>query len=195
MNRREIIASTIILLALALLIYLTISSFKITPLAILSSNLEVTIPQEYQTVTPGSQIWFSTKVLNLADMGKRDVSLKYEVLDQNRIPVTSKTETVAVQTQASFVASLQLPTTMSDGIYSLKVTLTDSTTQQTIESENSFNVLAEKKEDYTQYLYYVPATIVILLVLSLIFFKGRSTLEKASLRLKIRRIVKKKLSQ
>lgn len=195
MNKREILARLILILALAVLIYLTISSFRITPHAVLSSNLEITIPADYKSITPGSELWFETKLLNLADLGKRDVTLSYEILDTNLQHITSKTETVAVQTQASFVSSLQLPMDVTPGNYFLKLTLNDKTNQQTIESQTTFTIHEEEKPKTMPYLNYIPIALAALAVILILVYQGNILLKKARLRAKIRRIIKKKLSQ
>jgi hypothetical protein len=191
MKKREILVSIIIILALAILSYLSVNSFKLTPYAIISSNLEVIIPSDYQSIPPGSEIWFTTKLMNLADLGRRDVTLKYEILNENKNSIVSKSETVAVQTQASFVASLQIPADIPIGDYTLKVTLIDTNSPEDLESEASFKIRSAEK-DYTIY-YYAVALLLAFLLIILLIPKLKTRIERAKLKSKIRQIVRKKL--
>jgi len=73
-----------------------------------SFNLEVELPENYQSVLAGEDIEFTTKLNNFAGVDRIDVVLKYEIFDSERILKSSKTETVAIETQASFIGSLPL---------------------------------------------------------------------------------------
>lgn len=107
-------------------------------------NVEIDLPQSYQQVSPGDELWFTTKLLNLANQKRIDVTLNYHILDSNRQLKYSKSETVAVETQASFVANLQTPTTLQPGLHFVKATLSSSFGQS--EAETTFEVLEEETE-------------------------------------------------
>lgn len=110
-----------------------------------SFNLEVEIPETYEEVLAGENIWFTTKLLNLGNKDRMDVTLKYEILDINRQLKSSKSETVAVETQASFVGSLKVPGSLEKGLYFLKVILVTVDSEQDVsEAETSFNVIKEE---------------------------------------------------
>ena len=110
-----------------------------------SFNLEVEIPETYEEVLAGENIWFTTKLLNLGNKDRMDVTLKYEILDINKQLKSSKSETVAVETQASFVGSLKVPESLEKGLYFLKVILVTVDSEQDVsEAETSFNVIKEE---------------------------------------------------
>ena len=106
-------------------------------------NVEIDLPETYQSVLTGENIWFTTKLVNLENQERVDVRLQYEILDRNRQLKASKTETVAVETQASFVGNIKIPD-MEKGLYFLKVTLDSSFGKS--EAEISFNVIKERTE-------------------------------------------------
>ena len=107
-------------------------------------NIKIELPQTYQQISPGNELWFTTRLVNLANQERIDVTLTYQIFDQNRQLQYSKSETVAVETQASFVANLQTPTTLKSGIHFLKVTLNSLFGQS--EAETTFMVATENSE-------------------------------------------------
>lgn len=105
-------------------------------------NLEIELPETYETVPAGENLWFTTKLINLANPKRIDVTLKYEILDANRELKSTRSETVAVETQASFVSRIKLPKNLESGIHILKVTLYSPYGKS--ESETSFEVAEEE---------------------------------------------------
>lgn len=111
-------------------------------------NLEIEVPETYTEVLAGENIWFTTKLLNLANTQRMDVLLTYEILDINQELKAAKTETVAIETQASFVGNLKVPVNLEKGIYFLRVVLISplgkaeaETLFQVIEDETSKQIL------------------------------------------------------
>jgi hypothetical protein len=108
-------------------------------------NMQVTIPPSYLSLPPGHKLLFTTKILNFENLGRRDINLKYIVLNSLKKEVSSRTETVAIETQASFVGEITLPEDLPDGAYVLQVTLVENASNQMITSA-SFSVEAKKPE-------------------------------------------------
>jgi len=108
-------------------------------------NLKIEIPETYESVKSGENIWFTTKLLNLANQERIDVTLKYEILNSNKEIIASKSETVAVETQASFVGNLRIPKDTKKGLYFLKVVLISPNDETSIES--SFNIINEETKN------------------------------------------------
>ncbi|MBU1622127.1 MAG: hypothetical protein KJ597_00990 [Nanoarchaeota archaeon] len=107
-------------------------------------NIEIDLPKTYQQISPGNELWFTTKLINLANQERIDVTLTYQILDKNGQLQYSKSETVAVETQASFVANLQAPPTLKSGLHYLKVILGSQFGQS--EAETTFTVTKEESE-------------------------------------------------
>ena len=104
-------------------------------------NLEIEIPETYESALAGENFWFTVKLLNLANQERIDVIIKYEILDSNREMIALKTETVAIETQASFVRNLKIPENAEKGQHFLRVTV-DSPFGET-QAESGFNVIKE----------------------------------------------------
>lgn len=105
-------------------------------------NLEVELPESYAEVPAGENLWFTTKVVNLANQERIDITLTYDILDPTKQMVASKSETMAVETQASFVANINLPKNLKDGLYYLRTTLSSPFGES--QAETSFNVAEEE---------------------------------------------------
>lgn len=158
-----------------------------------TSNLEVELPEQYQEIPPGNDIIFTTKVLDLADLGKRDITLRYEIIGLDGEILASRSETVAVQTQASFVGNLKVPADIEKGRYVLRVILV-SETEGEVETEKSF-IVTSKKFDYSPYYPYIAIGAITVVIVLFILLKGETTLRRMFLRQRIRGIIRRKLSQ
>jgi len=135
--------TVILIVLLAGILFPQLTSFVIKPFE--SFNLEVEIPKTYEEVLAGENMWFTTKLLNLGSEKRKDVTLKYEVFDADRKLKSSKSETVAVETQASFVGDIGIPKNSEEGPHFLKVTLISPFGEY--EAETSFNVIKEETKN------------------------------------------------
>jgi len=110
-------------------------------------NLEIELPETYEEVLAGENIWFTTKLINPANTERMNVTLNYQILDSERVLKASKFETVAVDMQTSFVGYLRVPENLEEGLYFLKVILTSPSPDS--ESEISFDMIKEETKPWT----------------------------------------------
>lgn len=171
---------------------LAIILILLVPFVYANTNLEVDIPQEYSSIHSGTKIVFTTKLLSLQDLGRRDVTLKYEIINDKNVVVLTKSETVAVQTQASFVGNIQIPENLESGIYSLKITLI-SDSEQNPETIASFSIVKEKTQDNTKNYIYIGIIALTIIIILLLILKSKIWIKHIKLKMKIKRIVKQKL--
>jgi hypothetical protein len=155
-------------------------------------NLEVVIPSVYETVFE-SEIHFTTKILNLAGENRMDISLNYEIINDNNQIVASKTETMAIETQASFVGTLNIPEDVKNGDYKLHVILLVNGTEEA-EGTNSFKIKRRGDNTY-YYIYAILISLVFLLLVFYLIFKSKNILKNIQIKRKIRRMIKKKLGK
>ena len=153
-----------------------------------TSNLEVDIPSSYHSMQAGQDIWFTIKFLNLANQDRVDVTLKFDMLDSKGNLVATNTKTVAVETQASFVANLDVPTTEKSGEHLIMVTMTSPSG---VSSARASFIVTEKDSRLT--VYYIAGAIVIILLVIFFIIKSKPLLRKMTLRTKVDKIVKDKL--
>ena len=80
-------------------------------------DLEINVPERYSKVLPGDEIFAVIRLFNLRGVGKVDVEVKYSIKNSEGTTVTSGSTVIAVETQASFVRSLTLPSYTEPGNY------------------------------------------------------------------------------
>jgi hypothetical protein len=199
MNNKNTLNILILGLFFIIIIAITVINPKTSVFAIKemgNSNLQIEVPGEYLTVKPGTEIWFTTKILNLDNTGRMDVMLKYELADKENNLIVEKSETVAIETQASFVGSLNIPQQTKDGQYDLKVKMeaVDSAPFESKESQVTISV--SKKNSNTKYIYMaivLGVFIIMVIVAMIVTPKLKRIEEKVSMKHKIHKIVKDKL--
>jgi hypothetical protein len=155
-------------------------------------NLEVQIAQTHKNIQAGEELWFTTKILNLAGTQRMDISLKYEILNSGGEIISSKTETVAIETQASFVGNLKVPENAMPGSYSLQVILI-ANSQEEASGKDSFTVIedSEKTSKITIAIIILAGMVIIILAVYL-SVKLKKISENILLRKKIHNLVKNK---
>jgi len=104
-------------------------------------NVKLEIPDTYSETMAGENIWYGIKFLNLANQNRLDIIIKSEILDSSENQVASASETVAVETQASFLSKLNIPADTQKGDYKLKVTVISDSGNS--EAEAGFKVITE----------------------------------------------------
>ena len=157
-----------------------------------ASNLEVNIHDNYKEVLAGNDIWFTIKIANLEDTGKVDISLNYWISDDKNSIIAENKETMAVQTQASFVRTFNIPKDTKLGRYKLNVKM-DYGDGKEIIADTSFNVIEKQIDNRTYYI--IAVLIVFILVLIVLIFsykKLRVLFEKLQIKIKVGKIVKKR---
>lgn len=116
-------------------------------------------------VAPGELLPVSVKLINVSGTKRLDVQLTYSILSMSQEPVYSSSETVAVETTASFVKMVQIPYYLVPGVYNVKVSLTYD--GQTVPATSHFPFTVETKIGgifKTTLFSYAALFIVILLV-------------------------------
>jgi hypothetical protein len=90
------------------------------------AGLEVSIdvPEKYQKVIAGADLQFEVQIKNIKQAGRQDLQLDYSIT-KNDILVGKRRELKAVETQASFLSSINVPEETLPGIYNLQVAIED----------------------------------------------------------------------
>lgn len=153
-------------------------------------DIVVDIPKSYRTLNPGDELLSSIKLINLGCSGRVDVFLDYWIVDSQENVVVKKTETVAVETQANFVRSFDLPENVSPGDYKLyaKITYADG---KFADGEHSF-VIEEKEMDIPKQTLYVVIILIVLGIMVLVLTRSKPLIEKMQVKIRVARIVKRK---
>jgi len=131
-------------------------SGAVTGKAIQSGDLEgleisVFVPEKYQRVQAGEMLQFQTSIKNIARSGRHDIQLDYYI-KKNEITITNRRELKAVETQASFLASIKVPEETLPGIYNIEV--------QINEEESALATFYVKSSDVGQIRTYLIVLII-----------------------------------
>lgn len=149
--------------------------------------LEVDIADSYKKVPAGEKFLFSIKIMNLGSNRRVDVALDYKIRDSVGDIIMEKRETVAVETQASFVGVFDLLESTQPGEYTLHTEIIREGERVAV-ANNSFEIVRK----YDKKIYYVLIIFIVLVLLYFAAVKAKSLVEKIRIRLKIHRIVKNK---
>lgn len=127
-------------------------------------------------VAPGELLPVSVKLLNVSGTRRLDVQVYYSVLSGSGESVYSSSETVAVETTASYVKMVQIPYYLIPGVYSVRVSIKYD--GQTVPATSHFPFTIETKIGgifrTTLILYAVVSLIAgFLIVAFFIFFRKK----------------------
>lgn len=191
---------TLVLITLALLLVLLglvvlKQNLPLTGQAVKENfNLKVEIPNTYKKITAGEEIWFTMKLINLANVERIDITLLYEILNEKKEVIASRSETVAVETQASFVGSLKIPSEAVEGKHDLRVTLSpEDDKENNIQSQVRFKVVESSDKSASNLHYYLFIILSVAIVLIYLSLQGKKLTHRAKIRLKVKKIVNQKL--
>jgi hypothetical protein len=177
---------SIMLIALAFLLFPSIAS------AAQPFNIEIELPDTYKTISPGGEVWFTINLLNLDNLHRLDVSLNYDITSTNGTSITHNSKTVAIETQASFVASLKMPENAPPGDYSLNLVVNSSLGES--KAKAALKVANPDVQSVPYYNWVLAGVLGLVLVIFLIA-KFRPAIEKLRLNMKISKIVREKIKK
>jgi len=92
--------------------------------SIYAISVSVSVPEKYQEIGVGGTLYFKVDLQDQQNVGRHDISLKYDVMRGENVIVSSK-ELKAIETQASFLSSITIPNSAESGIYNIVVTVND----------------------------------------------------------------------
>lgn len=117
--RKRRMLATALLLVLAMLVSTHASVFAQAT----NAQINTTSAGLVTKVAPGELLPVSVKLLNFGGGKKVDVIVTYEIFNAKEESIYQIKETVAVETTASFVKTLQIPFTALPGIYTAKTSI------------------------------------------------------------------------
>ena len=84
----------------------------------------VFVPEKYQKVQAGEMLQFQISLKNIEKAGRHDIQLDYYI-KKNEITISHRRELKAVETQASFLASIKVPEETLPGVYNIEVKINE----------------------------------------------------------------------
>lgn len=113
-------------------------------------------------VAPGELLPVSLKLLNFGGGRKTDVLITYTILNGKKEIISKTTETVAVETTASFVKNIHIPSNAAAGNYILSASITYQ--DQVVPATTEFSFTVERKWFglfQSEFLIYSAATLLL----------------------------------
>jgi len=172
-----------VILVTGILICLAFAPFFASAGDVFTMNIEV--PQDYKQISSGEDVVASIKLINMGSKGREDVQLEFSIMNSSLDTIASKRDTVAVETQASFVRSFSLPENVGTGKYSIHARAIYADGKEA-SAKDSFEIVEISKE----WIYWLVGTAILA---TCIFFSFGWMKRKAgliALRIKIHNIVK-----
>jgi len=109
---------------------------------------------------PGNSFHTITEIRNREALGRIDVVVFYKILDADGKMILSSSETVAVETKSSFVATFNLPVSIEEGVYFLTANVSNLDGSKSSEVHRSFNVVIVPTGEQNLIQYVVVAAFV-----------------------------------
>ena len=168
--------------ALVSLVLITLAiwcNFQILAAEPKTNEMETGSGRLVSKVAPGEFLPISVKLINFGEGRRVDVDVDYQILNSNNVVVFSQSETVAVETTASFVKNIQIPLDLPSGEYiaSSKITYEG----QEVPATSKFEFSVERKIAgifVSQFILYGTVTILVgiaFAVLSRLIIKRRAS--------------------
>jgi hypothetical protein len=155
-------------------------------------DIFASIPKSFEKVEPGKELLTNVKLVNLGSGGRVDVILDYSIKDESNQELLAKKETVAVETQANFVRTFDIPQDAAPGKYKIYVKIIYADGKEAA-SETSFEIVKAQNQKTRDYFIYGSLAFVVLAILIYVLIKSKTILEKIKMKIQIRRIVNKRL--
>ena len=154
-------------------------------------NIEIIIPENFRMVKPGSDLLSTIKIIDIDNQGRTDVTLEYDIQSNNGEIILKKKETVAIETQATFVKIFNLPPNMKKGQYILKVNA-QYENGKISNAEHSFSVGGSGNATMI-YVGVIILGIGIPLLVTHIFPKIKKGIQKIRVKNQVKKMIKKQL--
>lgn len=138
------------------------------PTYVSAMGISINIPDKYSEVKAGERVYFETEVKWPENTGRKDLRIEYSILDKNNYEVTYMKVLKAIETQASFMDSMSIPSNTTPGLYKIHVNISDYE-DLSYEVAASFNVLKSANDImiYIYIIYVIIGLLGIILILAL----------------------------
>ena len=154
-------------------------------------DITVTVPETSKKVAAGDDLLMTIKLINIGSEGRVDVYLDYIINYTDGKTLLKSQETVAIETQASFVRTFRIPKDAKPGTYHLNTKITYAN-GKTAASEDSFEVIVKRTAFDLKIAYYALAMIVFISAIFLLMRGLKPKFKGMALRMKVHDIVKRK---
>ena len=130
-------------------------------------SLSVNIPDKYSEVTAGDKFYFELVIKYPENLGRVDLRFEYKVFDSDESLIAQAKVLKAVETQASFIDSISIPSSVKNGVYFLEIKILDySELDEDISA--SFHVVSLQNDKLQ--LYFIILICVVIFISLLVLY-------------------------
>jgi hypothetical protein len=130
-------------------------------------SLAVNVPDKYSEVTAGERCFFEMIVKYPENLGRVDLRFEYKVFGPDGELVAQSKVLKAIETQASFIDSIAIPSSAVNGVYSLEVRILDYS-ELDEEILTSFHVVSLESDKLQ--LYFIILILVVVFIGGLVMY-------------------------
>jgi hypothetical protein len=130
-------------------------------------SLSVNVPDKYSEVTAGERFFFEMIVKYPENLGRVDLRFEYKVYGPDSELIAQSKVLKAVETQASFIDSIAIPSSVQNGIYTLEVRILDYA-ELDEEISTSFHVVSLESDKLQ--LYFIILILVVVFIGVLVLY-------------------------
>jgi hypothetical protein len=135
-----------------------------------SLSLSVNVPDKYSEVTAGERFFFELIIKYPENIGRIDLRFEYKIFDPDNVLVAQAKVLKAVETQASFIDSIAIPSSITNGVYTLEVRILDYA-ELDEEISTSFHVISLGSDKLQ--LYFIILILVVVFIAFLVIYDLR----------------------
>ncbi|NQZ84453.1 MAG: hypothetical protein HRU03_01925 [Nanoarchaeales archaeon] len=88
-------------------------------------SLSVNVPDKYSEVTAGEKFFFELVIKYPENLGRVDLRFEYKIFNPDNELIAQSKVLKAIETQASFIDSISIPSSAKNGLYSIEVKILD----------------------------------------------------------------------
>ena len=141
--------------------------FIIMPGKVFALSATLIIPEKYSDVKSGTDVYFETDIKWPENPIRRDLTIEYSITDNSGKEIAYSKVLKAIETQASFIDSITIPTDAKSGLYKIYATLSgyDHGTEESVAA--SFKVENSISSTLT-YQFFVVGLLVLIAIFLII---------------------------
>ena len=133
----------------------------------MATSITLRVPEKYSEVKAGERIYFETDIKIPENPERKDLRIEYYIEDEQGIEIAYSKVLKAVETQASFMESLNIPESTKEGNFKIYANISDynGNSQEVVAS---FKVINDNPITSNNYLFIILGLITLIAIIILI---------------------------
>ena len=166
------IKKKLILLTLGIIIILTALAIKIQA-SDSQIIVKINIEPEYTQISPSEEVIIQIALLSLNTGSVKDVKIKTSLFNEDKDEISIKEQTLALETQASFIKTVKIPENVKEGVYEIQIEVTDISNEELLGIASQRVIVTNKNilesVSYDNVLKLALSILILSLIIFLIF--------------------------